>query len=95
MAVATVTSNSYGYRATGGTDATTISANKINIKSLLFFPATGANSCTLTDYAGNAFMTIKGNATAAYETQIWVDGRVDGLKATLTGTGDVLLVFIE
>lgn len=95
MAASTVTSTMYGYRVSGGTDITTISTNQMNVKSLLFIPATGANTCTLVDKDGSAFMVIKGDATAGIATQIWVEERVNGLKATHAGANDVLLVFVD
>ena len=95
MAAATVTSTTYGYRVTGGVDNTLVSNGKLRVKSLLFFPATGANTVAITDKNANAIMTIKGDATAGIETQIWVDSFVEGMYADLTGTGDVLLVFLE
>jgi hypothetical protein len=96
MAGCTVTSTSYGYRLGGvGHDNTLVSSGKLRVKSLLFFPGTGADTAVITDKAGNAIMTIKGDATAGYETQIWVESTLDGMYVDLAATTDVLLVFIE
>jgi len=96
MAGATLTSTSYGYRLGGvGHDNTLISTGKLRVKSMCYFPGTGANTAIVTDGKGNAMMTIKGDATAGIETQIWVESSVDGMYVDLAATTDVLLIFIE
>lgn len=97
MADCSATVRSWGYRITGGADKTTLFAlgKRLNIKSLLFFPNTAANTCAISDGGDNAMFTIKGAGTAGIETQIWIDGPVDGLTIDLQEATDVLLVFIE
>jgi len=96
MAGCTVKSTSYGYKCGGADhDNTLVSAGKLRIQSLLYFPATGANSCAITDGVGNTIMTIKGSATAAYETQIWMDATVEGMYVDLAEANDRLLIFIQ
>jgi hypothetical protein len=95
MAAPVLTSTSYGFRIVGGTDATILKTNRLNVKSFLFFPDANSGTVAITDGGGNAIMTILGSSTAGYETQIWVDGYLDGLGCDFSGTASVLLVFLE
>jgi hypothetical protein len=93
MALATVTSNSYGYRATGGTDATTVTTSTVRVKSFIFKAAAAADTCALTDKSGNAIFTFTSLGTAGDMEQVdFNDAPVDGLIITLSNTGGLLIV---
>jgi len=94
MAAATVTSTSYGYHVTGGTDATTVSTQKVKVKNFLFVPDDDDDTVAITDYAGNAVLTTVGpNADEVKE--IPFSGILDGIKVTLNDDGNVLLIMVE
>ena len=96
MGVATYTNTSYGYRGTGGNSATTVITSKVRVKSMILVATTGADTATITDYAGNAIMIILGPATAGLFEQVYFESKpIDGLIVTLSTTNAVLLILIE
>ena len=95
MALATVTSNSYGFRATGGTDATPITNYKTRVKTFTFVAAAAADTCTITDKDGNAVIILTSLGAAGDILQVWFDeAPVDGIKITLSNAAGVLLVIL-
>ena len=95
MAAAPVlTETTYGFRVVGGSTATILRTDKLKIKSLLFFADANSGTVAITDKDSNAIMTIKGNATAGYETQIFVEGYFNGLGLDFSGDASVLLIFL-
>ena len=95
MALATVTSNSYGYRATGGTDATTITTNTLRVKSFIFKAAAAADTCAMTDARGNAIFTFTSLGAAGDMEQIdFLEAPVEGLIITLSNSSGLLIVTI-
>ena len=96
MAAPTIAVHEYGLRIVGGTDATVlIQTQRLKIQSLLFFPDANSGTVVITDGDGNAFMTIQGSSVAGVETQIFVDGYLDGIGADFSGSASVLIVFLE
>jgi hypothetical protein len=95
MAAPVLTETTYGFRIVGGTDATILKTDLLNVRSFLFFPDANSGTVAITDGDGNAIMTILGNSTSGYETQIWVDGYIKGLGCDFSGTASVLLVFLN
>ena len=95
MALATVTSNSYGFRATGGTDATPITAYKARVKTFMFVAAAAADTCTITDKDGKAIIVLTSPGAAGDILQVWFDeSPIDGVTATLSNAAGVLIVII-
>ena len=95
MAAATVTSNSYGFRATGGTDATSVTTYKSRVKSFLFKAAGAADTCAITDKDGNAIFTFTSQGVAGDIEQIFFDeSPVDGIKITLSDAGGLFIAIL-
>jgi hypothetical protein len=95
MALATVTSNSYGFRATGGTDATPVTTHKARVKSFTFKAAAGADTCAITDKDGNAIFTFTSLGTAGDMEQIFFDeAPVEGISITLSNAGGLFIAVI-
>lgn len=93
MAAATVTSNSYGFRASGGTDATTVTTYKTRVKNFIFVAAGAADTCTITDAAGNAIIVITSSGTAGDIVAVdFYEAAVDGVKVTLSDASGVIIV---
>jgi hypothetical protein len=67
----------------------------LHVKSLIFFPDANSGTVAITDGAGNAIMTIVGNATAGIATQIDINSYFDGIGADFSGTASVLLVILD
>lgn len=83
MAAATIKNTSYGYLATTGTDATSVTTNKVRLNSIEVMGTAGSETVIVTDTAGNAiFKTV----LAANVSQLFDYGgaRVEGLKVTLS-----------
>jgi hypothetical protein len=95
MALATVTSNTYGFRVTGGTDATPVTTYKTRVKTFTFVAAAGNDTCTITDKDGKAVIILTSTGTAGDILQVWFDeAQVDGITATLSNAAGVLLVIL-
>lgn len=95
MALATVTSNSYGFRATGGTDATTITNFKARVKNFIFVSASTADTCTITDKDGNAIIILTSLGAAGDINQIWFDDApIDGIKVTLSNASGIFIAVV-
>jgi hypothetical protein len=94
MAAATITNTTYGYKATGGTDATSITTSIIRVKNFVFIPATNADTAALTDKVGTSVHAMKGATAGTSYNDFFGDmgTRFDGLKVTLSGANDVLYV---
>jgi hypothetical protein len=95
MAAATVTSNSYGFRVTGGTDATTVTTYKARVGIFHFVAAGAADTCTITDKDGNAVIIISSLGAAGDITSVdFYDAPIDGLIVTLSDAAGVLVAII-
>jgi hypothetical protein len=95
MALATVTSNSYGFRATGGTDATPITTYKARVKSFMFKAAGAADTCAITDKDGKAIFTFTSLGSAGDIEQIFFDDSpVEGFSITLSDAGGLFIAII-
>ena len=95
MAVATFTINSYGIRATGGTDATTITSYKSRVKTLIFVAGGAADTCTITDADGKAIMILPSGGAAGRVTQVdFYDAPIDGMIITLSDAAGILIVIL-
>jgi hypothetical protein len=95
MALATVTSNSYGYRATGGTDATTVTTSEVRVKSLMFQAAAAADTCIVTDKDDNGIFTFTSLGTIGDKEQIFFDDApINGLKITLSNAGGIFIAIL-
>jgi len=95
MALATVTNNSYGLRATGGTDATTVTTYKSRVKSFTFVATGAADTCTITDKDGNAIIVLTSLGAAGDITQWWADeAPIDGLRITLSNASGVFIAVL-
>jgi len=95
MALATVTSNSYGFRATGGTDATPVTSYKARVKNFIFVAAAAADTCTITDKDGNAIIIITSPGAAGDINQIWFDDApIDGLIITLSNASGIFIAVL-
>lgn len=95
MALATVTSNSYGFRATGGTDATPITSMKCRVKEFVFVAAAANDTCAITDALGNAIITITSTGTAGDIVPLdFYEAPVEGIRITLSNASGVFLAVI-
>jgi hypothetical protein len=95
MALATVTSNSYGFRVTGGTDATPVTAMRLKVLAFTFTAAGAADTCTITDKDGKAVIAVTSTGAAGDINQIdWYGASVDGLSVTLSDASGVLIVIL-
>jgi hypothetical protein len=95
MALATVTSNSYGFRATGGTDATPVTSYKARVKSFFFKAAGAADTCAVADKDGNAIFTFTSLGTAGDIEQIFFDDApIDGIRITLSDAGGLFIAIL-
>jgi len=95
MALATVTTNTYGFRATGGTDATPITAYKARVKNFTFVAAAAADTCTITDKDGKAVIILTSPGAAGDILQVWFDeAPVDGMIITLSNAAGIFIAVI-
>lgn len=95
MALATVTSNSYGFRATGGTDATPVTAYKARVKSFNFVAAAAADTCTIADKDSNAVVILTSPGAAGGIVQLFFDDApVDGITITLSNASGVFIAIL-
>jgi hypothetical protein len=92
MAVATITSNSFGFKATGGVDETSVTSARVEVDRLVVKSGSAAaGSVTLKDATGSE-IGIFNSATASRSTVYDLGGMlVDGPKVTLSAT-DVIAV---
>jgi len=95
MGAPTVTRVSYGIRSSGGTDATNLATERINVESFILVATTGADTATIKDYAGNAVLVLKGPATAGQFCQITWEAPLDGLNVALSTTNAVFIAILE
>lgn len=95
MALATVTSNSYGFRVSGGTDATPVTNYECRVKNFTFISAGAADTCTITDKDGKAIMVMTSTGAAGDTLQTFFDeAPVNGVIVTLSNASGVLLVIL-
>jgi hypothetical protein len=95
MAQATVTSNSYGLRATGGVDPTIVTTYKSRVKNIMFVAAAANDTCAITDKDGKAIVTLTSLGTAGDITQIWFDDApLDGIGITLSNAGGIFIAVL-
>ncbi len=95
MALATVTSNAYGYRATGGTDATPVTTNTARVKSFIFVAAAAADTCTITDKNSNGVIVITSTGTAGDICPVdWYESPLDGIRITLSNASGIFIALI-
>ncbi len=96
MAVATITSTSYGYRCTGGNSETTVSTGKLRVKNIVLIPASNGDSAVFKDVSGNAIHTMKGvTAGTSYNDFFGDVGTVfNNMTVTLTGATDVVHIHL-
>lgn len=96
MAAATITSNRFGFKATGGVDATTVTSDVVAVKNLIVTSGSAAGgSVAITDANGVAIGTFA-SATASRSVVYDLRGaRFDGLKVTLSATDVIAVVTPE
>ena len=95
MALATVTSNSYGFRVTGGTDATPVTAYKSRVKSVMFVASGAADTCAIADKDGGAIVTLTSLGAAGDITQVWFDdAALDGIRITLSSATGIAIIVL-
>lgn len=98
MATAAVAKTSYGYLATGGTQATDIVGNgsRVYVKRFIYIPAVDADTCVLVDTRiGTSVFKTKGAAAGtAYVYDVGGEKGTpyEGLNVTLSGANDELHV---
>jgi len=96
MALATVTSNSFGLRATGGTDATTITTFRTRTCAFIFIAGAAADTCAITDARGNAIMTLTSPGAAGDILEVDLHGvPIEGIGITLSNAAGVLIVLVD
>jgi hypothetical protein len=95
MAAATITSQSYGLKATGGTDATQVASGRVRVKSLVVTCGTAAAGSVIvatgTTGTAVAYGTFN-SATASRSTAYELNADMDGIVATLSAA-DVVAIF--
>jgi len=94
MAAPTATRTTYGWRVTGGTDATVIVTNQQIVNKISYIPATGSNALTVEDQNGNNIDKIIGATADTSETRWFEDSPFDGIKLTLAEASDIVHIFI-
>ena len=86
MAAATVTKKSWGYKVTGGTDATAVTTDKVRLRSIRLVGTAGAETASVADTKTDAFYSnVATTANADYETPFY-GVPVDGIRVTLSAT---------
>lgn len=86
MAAATIQKKSYGYKAHTGTDATTVTTEKVRLRSIQILGTAGAETVTVTDTKGDqVYLNVATTANATYEVPFY-GVPVDGLKVTLSAS---------
>ena len=95
MGAPTVTSNSYGFRSTGGTDATVLTSMKTRVKTLNLVASAANDTATVTDADGNAIVILTSQGVAGDITQFFMEeAPVNGLKVALSTTSSVFIAVI-
>ena len=93
MALANVSSTTYGFRATGGTDATLVTSYKAKVRSFTFVAAAAADTCAIADKDSKAIITLTSPGVAGDILQWWPDeAPIDGIIITLSNASGVLIV---
>lgn len=96
MALATFTSNSFGWRATGGTDPTPITVYRARVLSFIFIAGAAADTCTITDAAGNAVIALTSPGAVGDILELDFHGAIlDGVSITLSNAAGVLLILVD
>ena len=94
MPQATVTSEKYGYLATGGATTTSVTTGIITIKAIKFSPSNANGTVVFTDGANVPIMKIK-EATAQNTTcQDMYERKFEGLNITLSDSGDYCWIYL-
>ena len=94
MAAATITNTSYGFNVKTGTDATTVTSDKVRVKQIEVMGTAGSETVIVTDLAGNGL--LKAVAVANKSGIFDLDGaRIDGLIVTLSASTIRANIFIE
>jgi len=95
MAAATITSRAGGYSATGGVDATAVTASRTCVSTIIITSGSAAAGSAIVQTGTTAAAVayaIFNSATASRSASYVVDAALDGIVVTLSAT-DVVAVF--
>jgi len=88
MAGATVTNNEWGYSATGGTDATTVTTGKVQLSGIVCGGTASADTVTVANVAGTILAKVAFTPTLHEEVPLF-GARCEGVVITLSATGSI------
>jgi hypothetical protein len=98
MAANTPVNTSYGWRITGGTDATVCTANNIYVKRFVWYSVSANDAATITNANGTEVFKIPGaTALTLYTHDVGGEcgAKFDGITVALTAATDILYIFVK
>jgi len=97
MAAATITSRSWGFSATGGTDATTVASTPTKLKAILVTSVgTALQQVVVTTVTGTVpFGVFTGGTVAASAVYSLEGAMLPDVRVTLPGAGTIVNFIVE